>query len=255
MTTIDKHPVNTPSWFDLMTPDPDKARAFYGALFGWQFQVSGPEYGGYAMATTAGRSAAGVGKLPPGAPYPSAWTVYFGVDNADRTCAAIKEHGGNVMMGPMDVGDQGRMAIATDPTGAVFGLWQPKAHAGAGVKDQHGAMGWQECHTRDAVKARDFYAKVFGLEPKKIEGMDYWTLDRAGKQYGGVMLDKDLPAQVPPHWLAYFDVDDTDKAVATTTARGGKVIHPAFDTPHGRMAILADPFGAVFAVIRPPARA
>lgn len=255
MTSIDKHPTNVPSWFDLMTPDPDKARAFYGALFGWDYHVTGAEYGGYAMAHVAGRTAAGIGQLPPNAPYPSTWTVYFNVESADATASAITQAGGTVMMAPMDVGDQGRMAIGIDPTGAAFGLWQPKGHQGAGVKDQHGAMGWQECHTRDGAKARDFYAKVFGFQPAKIEGMDYWTLDRGGQPHGGVMTDRDLPASVPPHWLVYFDVDDTDKAIATATARGGKVVHPAVDTPHGRMAILSDPFGAVFAVIHPPARA
>lgn len=255
MTSIDKHPTNAPSWYDLMTPDPEKARAFYGALFGWDYHVTGAEYGGYAMAQLAGRAAAGIGQLPPNAPYPSTWTVYFNVESADATASAVKQAGGTIMMPPMDVGDQGRMAIAIDPTGAAFGLWQPRAHQGAGVKDQHGAMGWQECHTRDGAKARDFYARVFGFQPSKIEGMDYWTLDRGGQPHGGVMLDKDLPASVPPHWLVYFDVDDTDKAVATATARGGKVVQPAFDTPHGRMAILSDPFGAVFAVIHPPAHA
>lgn len=255
MTNIDKHQPGTPSWFDLMTPDIEKARAFYKSVFGWDYDVSGPEAGNYSTAKVSGRKAAGMGSMPPGAPFPSAWTVYFNVDNADTTTDAIKQNGGKVLMGPMDVFEHGRLVVATDPTGAAFGLWQPKDHKGAEVRDVHGTMGWQEVHTRDANKARDFYGRVFKLEPVKLEdssGMDYWTLNRGKEMFGGVCKNTKMPEQVPPHWLAYFCVDDTDKAVATVKSSGGKVMQDAFDTPHGRLATVADPWGAVFALVQSP---
>jgi predicted enzyme related to lactoylglutathione lyase len=255
MTKIEKHAPGTVSWFDLMTPDPEAARKFYASLFGWTYDIGGPESGGYAMCKSGDLNAAGIGKRPADAPYPSVWTVYFSVDDADATAAAIKSAGGTMMMPPMDVMDVGRMAIAIDPTGAAFGLWQPKKHIGASVRDQHGAMGWQECLTRDPDKARDFYARVFKLEPVKMEGMDYWTLNRGKDMHAGIWkMDASMPAQVPPHWQPYFVVDDTDAAVAKVSSGGGKVMKPAFDTPYGRMAVVTDPFGATFSVIKPPKR-
>jgi uncharacterized protein len=256
MTNIEKHQPGTPSWFDLMTPDIEKARAFYAGVFGWDYNVGSPESGNYSMAKVGGKNAAGMGSMPPGAPYPTAWTVYFNVENVDTTAEAIKANGGNVMMGPMDVFEEGRLLVAADPTGAVFGLWQPKNHKGADVKDVHGTMGWQECHTRDADKARDFYARVFKLEPVKLEapGMDYWTLNRGKDQFGGIYNNTKMPAEMPPHWLAYFTVDNTDAAINAVKAGGGKVMGDAMDTPYGRLAVVSDPFGAVFAVVQPPKR-
>jgi predicted enzyme related to lactoylglutathione lyase len=254
MTNIDKHQPGTPAWFDLMTPDIEKARAFYKGVFGWDYDVRGPEAGNYSTAKVDGKKAAGMGSKPPGAPFPSAWTVYFGVENAETTAKTIKDNGGNVVMGPMDVFDEGVLVVATDPTGAVFGLWQPKNHKGAEVKDVHGAMGWQEVHTRDGNKTREFYGRVFKLEPVKLDdaGMEYWTLNRGKEQFGGVYHDTQMPEDVGPHWLAYFTVDNTDKAVSAVKSGGGKVIQDAIDTPYGRLAVVADPWSAVFAFIQPP---
>ena len=257
MTNIDKHQVGTPSWFDLMTPDIEKARAFYKSVFGWDYNVGGPEMGNYSMAKVEGKNAAGMGSMPPNAPYPSAWTVYFNVDNVDTTAEAIKTNGGNVTMGPMDVFEEGRLLVAADPTGAVFGLWQPKNHQGAQIRDVHGTMGWQECHTRDADRARDFYARTFKLEPVKLDdgsGMEYWTLNRGKEMFGGIYKNTQMPAQVPPHWLVYFAVDDADKAVAAVKTGGGTVMMEPMDTPYGRMSVVSDPWGATFAVIKPPKR-
>lgn len=250
---IDKHPTNTPSWFDLMTPDPEAARAFYKGIFGWDYEIGDSASGHYSMAKIGDRNAAGMGKKPADAPYPSVWTVYFDVESADATVKAIEANGGSIMAPAMDVMEFGRMAIAIDPVGAPFGLWQPKLHTGAGVRDQHGAMGWQELHAPDTAKAREFYARVFQLEPVKLPapGMDYWTLDKGPKQFGGMMNNKQLPPGVPPHWLVYFTVDSADAAAKAVTAGGGKVMQPPMDTPYGRLAVCVDPWQAAFAVVQP----
>ena len=252
MTTLAKHPFNTVSWFDLMSPDPARAREFYTGLFGWTYQVGGPETGHYAMAQLAGRTAAGIGTLAKDSEHPSAWMVYFNVENAVEAAMAIVASQGLIVLPVMQVMDAGFMALAVDPSGAAFGIWQPVQHPGAQVVSEHGAMGWQECHTRDAQKARDFYTTVFGFRADKVPEMDYWLFMRGDTHLGGVYRDTRMPAHVPPHWLVYFDVTDTDAAIAKATATGGKLMMPASDTPHGRMAMLADPFGAVFAVIKPP---
>ena len=251
MSTIERHQPGTPAWVDLMTPDPEKARAFYGALFGWGFVVGPPETGNYTMCQVGGRNAAGMGKMAEGAPFPTCWNVYFAVESVDATCARIREQGGKVVMDPMDVMEEGRMAFCADPTGAHFGLWQPRRHTGASVVDEHGTMTWHEVLTRKAEQARDFYVAVFGLQAQKMEGMTYWMLQKASRTLAGVMqMDERFPAEVPPHWLSYFAVNDADAAAQKAAELGGQVQMPPFDTPYGRIAVMRDPFGAVFAVIK-----
>jgi len=258
MTTVDKHAPGTPGWFDLMTSDAEGARAFYGKLFGWTFDIRGPEHGHYAICKLAGRNAAGIGAKPPGAQFPNVWSVYFMTDDIERACNRIRESGGNVMMGPMDVGEEGRMAMAADATGAAFGIWQRIRHQGAMVKDEPGAMTWCEVNTRDAAKASAFYRAVFDLEARKLEapGISYLTLHSGGadKPVCGIMqMDANWPQSVPAHWMAYFQVENTDQACARVTEIGGKVCIPAFDTPYGRIAVIEDPQGAMVSITQPPA--
>ncbi|MEZ4401178.1 MAG: VOC family protein [Kofleriaceae bacterium] len=251
-------PANQPGtvgWFDLMTTSPKDAYRFYGRLFTWSFELTGPDTGGYAMAMSAGRPAAGIGGLPPDAPQRSTWSVYFISADADATAARIKEHGGAVVMGPHDVPGQGRMIVATDPGGATFGVWQPGGHPGAGARDEHGAMAWCEVNTRDSARARAFYAAVFDLEPRKLAapGIEYWTLHRGDLTVAGVLqMDGHWPAEVPEHWMPYFQLTDVDGALEEIAALGGTVCVPPFDSPYGRIAVLGDPQGATFSVMTPP---
>lgn len=259
MTTIGKHAPGTISWVDLMTTDAEKAREFYKGLFGWTFAIGGPESGHYSMANLGNDHVAGLGQIGPEMKMPSAWSVYFSTDDVDETVAKVKANGGRVMMGPMDVMEEGRMAVFTDPTGAVFGAWQPKRHGGAQRIDEPGTMTWYEVNTPDAVKARDFYCKVFGLEPQKLEGggapTEYYTLHRGPKTVGGVLQMTKEWAGVPPHWMAYFAVGNTDAAVKKITSLGGKVGVAPFDTPYGRIAVATDPTGAAFSIVQLPPKA
>lgn len=251
MTTVNKHAAGTVTWVDLMTPDIEGARRFYGELFNWGFMVGPPETGHYTMCQVQGDNVAGMGQMPPGAPFPSAWTVYFGSDDVDASAARIKALGGGVMMGPMDVMQEGRMLVATDPTGAVFGLWQAGRHHGASRVDEVGAMAWREVNTRDLKGAREFYVGLFGLAARPMPDVPtYETLHLGDRTVAGIMMmDDHWPANVPPHWMTYFGVDDTDAALARVAAHGGKVCVPAFDTPYGRMGVVEDPWGAYFSVI------
>jgi len=256
---IDKHVPGSICWVDLMTNDAEKARGFYRDLFGWTVAVGGPESGNYGIASKDDKMAAGIGPIPPGAQFPPAWSVYFASDNVDTTVAKVTEQGGKVMVPAMDVMEEGRMAVCIDPTGAVFGIWQGKRHTGAKVIDEPGAMTWFEVATREAPKARDFYCKVFGLEPKKLETpgpMEYYTLHKGPKTVAGVMqMTQAYPAEIPPHWMAYFAVADTDAAAKQIASLGGTVIQPPFDTPYGRISVVKDPTGAVFSIVKLPAKA
>jgi predicted enzyme related to lactoylglutathione lyase len=248
-------PPGTPCWADLSADDVSQARAFYAGLFGWTINEGPPETGGYSMCEVNGRAVAGIGAKmgPPDAPV--AWTTYLATTEADATAARITAAGGQLMMEPFDVMDVGRMAIAADPGGAVFGIWQPGSFPGAQLANESGAMVWNENMSRDLDGNKGFYQAVFGYSYGDIPdaGIRYATLELDGNIVGGIgELPADRPAEVPAHWAVYFAVPDTDAAVAAVTRLGGKVISPAWDSPYGRMAVVSDDQGGVFSVMTPP---
>ena len=155
----------TPSWVDFASPDLDASIEFYGGLFGWDVPESenAEQTGGYRLAMKDGKPAAGMmPQMQEG--QPSAWTTYISVEDAEATAAAVKEAGGTVIAEPMDVMDLGTMAVFADPTGAVFGVWQPGTFHGAGVVNEPGAIAWNELNTRDLAGAKEFYGAVFGWD-------------------------------------------------------------------------------------------
>ncbi|MDJ0380602.1 VOC family protein [Streptomyces sp. G-G2] len=249
----------TPCWIDLMVPDQQAALDFYRDLFGWQGEIGPAETGGYSVCTLKGKPVAGImkamnpdGTVPDPMP-PTVWTTYLSTDAIDATLKSVTDAGGTVMMGPMDVMDIGRMAVITDPTGAVVGLWQPGTFDGAGIVNEHGALIWNELNTGDTAAASAFYSAVLPITtaPTEMPGAEgYIEFKVGGRSVGGMMSLSALPEGVPPHWLAYFSVDDVDEIQAATTRAGGNVMAPAFDMPAGRMAVLSDPQGGSFAVIK-----
>ncbi|WP_167594411.1 VOC family protein [Corallococcus coralloides] len=247
-----KHAAGTVSWVDLMAWDLAKAQDFYGALFGWTFEAGSKENGYYTMAHKAGHPVAALMPRPGDAPFPPIWNTYFAVESVDRSVARLKELGGKVMLEPMDVMDAGRMAFGADNTGAPFGFWQPNQFPGSGLMNEPGAAAWFEAKTHDGAKAVAFYKDLFGMTADKMpdDRMQYWVLKKDGGEAAGVMqLDDKTSAEVPAHWMITFAVSNTDEAAATVTAKGGKVLMQPFDSPYGRIAIVADPGGAAFGVI------
>ncbi|MET9215993.1 MULTISPECIES: VOC family protein [unclassified Nocardia] len=247
-------PQGTPCWIDCQVDDTTAARDFYSALFGWDIQDSPAEAGGYLMAMLDGRPAAGIGPKPDGMPMPSAWTTYFAAERADEIAEKVSKAGGQVFMPPFDVLDVGRMFIGADPTGGVFGVWEAKAHTGAGVYNQHGAYCWNELHTGGYDQAHDFYNTVFGWHYTEIgdgENFVYSTFALPGETHtiGGVMDASALGT--PTYWLTWIQVDGADAALAKATELGAKVIMGPDDSPFGRMGIVQAPQGEVFGVIDP----
>jgi len=244
-------PQGTPCWVDVVVPDLAAAREFYADLFGWQMQDTTEEAGGYTIATLSGRPAAGLMASERGADIPPVWTTYIAVDDADATASRISEAGGQVFLQPMDVMQEGRMAVVADPTGAAFGLWQAGRHRGAEIVNEPGAVTWNECMTRGYDEALKFYGDVFGFEYEDVEGdVKYAVLRLAGNPVGGIgELGSDKPADIPPHWMTYFSVADTDDTVRRATEKGAQVRMPAQDTPYGRLAVLQGPQKEIFAII------
>ena len=184
MSEVSEHPAGTPAWVDVASPDLDAAVGFYSALFGWEVPESeNPEQtGGYRIAMLRGKPAAGMMPLMQEG-QPPAWSTYVSVDDADSTAGKVRHARGRVVVEPMDVMDLGRMAAFVDPTGAFFGVWQPRSFAGAGIVNEPGALSWNELNTRDPETAKEFYRSVFGWDarPFQMEGGDYTTLHRAGE--------------------------------------------------------------------------
>lgn len=240
-------PNGVPCWADLSVPDVRAAMTFYRTVVGWEFTEFGDDYGGYCIATIDQHAAVGIGPLPQ-PDTASAWTMYIASADADATAVAVTAAGGSVLLAPGDVGELGRMFIAADPTGAVFGVWQAGRHIGAQVVNEPGGISWEDLRSTDPDAARAFYSSVFGYETQPLPdaGPDYSTFSLPGGAPIGGMGAMMGVEGLPSHWVVYFGVDDAAKAVAVATEAGGQVMLTDFDTPYGRMAGLLDPFGAPF---------
>jgi predicted enzyme related to lactoylglutathione lyase len=241
----------TPCWIDIGT-DVDAAKTFYGGLFGWTAQDAGPveETGGYGFFLKDGKMVAGYGPQQQPVVF---WTTYVAVSDIDETTQRAEKAGGNVILPPMEVMAAGKMAVYQDPTGAFISAWQPGEHKGAQLVNEPGSWSWNELNTRDLERSKSFYSEVFGWDPvTQGEGANSyteWKLD--GESVAGMMeMPPMVPADVPPHWLVYFAVDDADAAVAKIQELGGSVFVPPMDVQPGRLSVVADPQGAAFAVIK-----
>ncbi|MGW2841623.1 VOC family protein [Streptomyces sp. NPDC001493] len=251
----------SPNWLDLGSPDTRAAAAFYRAVFGWEFVSAGPETGGYGFFQTDGKTAAALGPLTEeGAS--SAWTVHFKTDDIHATVQAVRDGGGSVRMEPMDVMGEGTLAQVTDAQGADFALWQPGRTAGLEIASAPNSLIWVELHVPDPVADIAFYQGLFGwrTQDMPVPGMTYRVLstedgDLQDSTFGGAAPADDSSGGEQSRWVPYFHVVDVDATVEATRSHGGTVLMPTADMSDvGRMAWLADPFGAVFALLKPDPR-
>jgi predicted enzyme related to lactoylglutathione lyase len=255
MTEMTTYAPGTPCWVDLASPDLDASIEFYGALFGWDVPESenAEQTGGYRIAALGSKSTAGMmPTMQEG--QPPAWSTYISVEDADATAAKVEEAGGQVIAEPMDVMELGRMAVFSDPTAAVFGIWQPGSFSGAELVNEPSTYSWNELNTRDPDAAKAFYAAVFGWGVREMDMGDagtytMWRLpdaDEDDDSIGG-MLDMRgrVPDEVPSHWLTYFTVEDRDATAEKAKEMGAEEMM-SMDMEMGRLAILRDPQGAAF---------
>ena len=247
-------PAGTPTWIDLITPDLDSALAFYRAVFGWEYDIGSPEYGGYTNARLGQRATAGLsGMQPDSPPMPAAWTMYFATDTAAADVARAEELGAKVVFPPLVIGEFGTMAVCEDPTGATFGFWQAGQHVGSEVTEEPGSAAWYEVYASDAKQARDFYTALLGATVDTMPGdMEYYVLKHGEQELCGIMQIDPSWSDFHPQWGTYFSVANTDESAAVITKHGGKLLSDIEDTPFGRMATVADPGGATFKIIQPP---
>ncbi|MFI6154122.1 VOC family protein [Kitasatospora sp. NPDC051170] len=246
-------PEGTPCWADAMFTDLEGAKAFYGDVLGWTFGESSSEFGNYTQAYSDGKAVAAIVPPMPGAEAQSAWCLYLASPDAAATAERIRAAGGEVVMGPMAVGDFGTMVIARDPGGVTFGVWQAGVHVGFEKQDAPGSYAWAEVITREPGKADAFFPAVFPYNVRKMAGGDFdYRMFLVGDRpvLGRMGAEGDfLPPGAPSYVSVYFAVDDTDAAIGRLTARGGKVYFGPMDSPFGRFAAVGDPQGAAFGLI------
>jgi hypothetical protein len=254
MTTTTQHAIGTFCWPELATSDQAGAKAFYAALFGWTPSDSPMGDGNvYTVFKKGDRDAAALYQMrKEQAGTPPHWGAYVAVDNADDAAALATRLGGKVAMAPFDVMENGRMAVIQDPQGAFVAVWQAKQHSGIGVVDESGALCWTELMTNDIAGARKFYTAMFGwtAEDMAMGPQTYTVFKRDGKSKAGMMAITPEMGPLPPYWLSYFAVRDTDAMVAKAIMLRGTVVVPPVDVPGvGRFAVLHDPQGATFAIL------
>ena len=232
------------SWVELATSDADAAKAFYAEVFGWGYQDT-PIGDGmvYSTALVDGKAA---GALFMSADQPPHWNCYVTVASVDDTTARVSGLGGRVLAEPFDVMEVGRMSVVADPTGAALSLWEPRTHIGASVVNQPGALTWNDLVTPDPDAAGRFYGDLLGWTYQEIPESGGYRVIRNGERTNGGIPP--VHGENPPAWLPYFGHADVDAAVARIGELGGRALSEPMDIGMGRIAVVADPQGAAFAL-------
>ena len=257
MPEIIKHKEGMFSYADLQTSDLDAATNFYTDLFGWKTDdqpMSEDPADIYRMFTKNGHPVCAAAKQRPEqaqAGVPPMWNVYFTVDDVDLKAKEAEAAGGTVHAPPFDVFDAGRMAVISDPVGAFFCLWQAKENIGAYVMHEPNTLDWAECGSKDAAKAREFYAQVLGWTYEEMdmgEGKKY-TVFSVGEESAAGLMETDMPMS---YWSMYFDVEDCVGMTNKARSLGAQIVLEPESAPGvGTFSIAADPQGAMFGMIQP----
>ena len=256
MPFLDRIPPGAFCWAELATLDQDAAKQFYTSLFGWSFVDSpmGPgeiytmfkQVGGDVGAAFTLNEAMREQGVPPN------WSLYVATDDVDATFEDALDAGGRGIAGPFDVSDYGRMAVVQDPVGAMISVWQPKSHQGFGIAGEPGTLCWADLSTPDPEAASNFYGATFGWSFELGQDGSYLHIKNGPDYIGGIPSADQRAPGAPPHWLLYFQVADCDASAAQAKELGARLyVEPMNIQNVGRMAVVADPQGAVFALFQP----
>jgi predicted enzyme related to lactoylglutathione lyase len=243
-----------PCWAELATHDWQAAKVFYQGLFHWNaFDMPMPE-GGYIMLQKDSDDVAALYQMSPemAENSPTHWTVYFAVDNVDETIEKVTTAGGQLLIGPHNVGDAGRMAVFADPEGSRFAVWQAINHSGIKRSQETNTLCWVELACRETQVAKDFYSAALGWTSKLADmpEFEYTESHVAERAIGGMMAITPEWGDMPSHWMLYFAVEDCDDLAAKAEHLGGKVCVPPTNIDNvGRFAVITDPQGGAFSVI------
>jgi predicted enzyme related to lactoylglutathione lyase len=261
MPNIDSHKPGSFCWLELSTSDQNAAKKFYESLFGWAANdmPMGPD-GFYTMFQLAGRDIGAAATLRPeqlAAKVPPHWMLYIAVESADSAVDLAAKAGGTILAPAFDVMDVGRMAVIQDPTGATFCVWQANKGTGIQIAGEPGTLCWADLNSPDPERARKFYGEVFGwtftADTHSDPPSGYMHIQNGDEFIGGVPPVRPMMAHAPSHWLAYILVTECDATAAKAKQLGARFcLEPMSIEKVGRLSVLADPQGAVFAIFQPP---
>lgn len=260
------YPAGVPCWVDTQQPDVEAAMAFYGGLFGWEFEDAAKPgaAGRYVIANLDGQEAGAIAGLEHGVP---AWNTYVSVEDADSAARHLLSAGATLKSAPADTGAGGVQAVLADPQGAEFRIWQAGGRLGAQAVNVPGGWNFSDLHTTDLKAAVAFYTKAFEWQ---FDTLDFGTMIRR-PGYGDHLeatVDPDIRVRqsgdavprgfedavawlVPagsrerPRWHVTFTVADRDRTAADAERLGASVLGQE-DTAWTRTVLVRDPGGAVF---------
>ncbi len=260
MAEFKKHGPGTFCYVELATTDPDAAGEFYREMFGWmRSDMDMGEQGTYTQFVRGEKVTGAMHRLTPdqvGAQVPPHWGQYIAVQDVDAVTEKAKALGGNVLFGPFDVAEAGRMAVLQDPQGATFSVWQANEHPGIHLRNENDTLCWSELMTPDTDAATAFYGGLFGWEPQTsdTEGMRHYTSFHTGggQAAAGMLAITEEMGPMPPNWMAYFQVADCSAYEAKAQGLGAQPIVPTTEIPGvGKFAVIHDPQGAVLGLFEP----
>lgn len=255
MQVVKEYPDGIFCWVDLATTDPAGAKAFYAALFGWEGEDQPLDGGGvYTTLHLGGHRVAGMGEMQAemrAQGIPSHWSSYVKHSDADGVAERVAAAGGILIVPPMDVMEEGRMMVAQDPTGAIFGVWQPNRHTGAELVNQPNTLVWNELQTRETAAAQEFYHAVFGWEGEVADESGYVVFAQNGRRQAGMLAIDESWGDVPPNWAVFFQVEDVAAYQAKAQELGANILVPIMPAGEmGHFAVIQDPQGAVFTIMK-----
>jgi uncharacterized protein len=240
-------------WYEHLTSDVQATIAFYSEVVGWKTQPFGEE-GAYTMWVGSQGPLGGVmalgGDVPKVAARPH-WMAHVQVDDVDATAALAKKLGGKVWKEPTDIPTVGRFAVIADPQGASISMFRPNAAMTLHDPSKEGEFCWNELITSDSAAGFRFYSQLFGwkvLEDMDMGPMGTYRIYGLGETRLGGMMNCPQGTPMPPAWIFYVSTNDLDAAIGRATRKGGKVMNGPMEVPGGRIAQLADPQGAAFAL-------
>jgi uncharacterized protein len=256
MHKVTAYPDGVFCWVELITPDAAGAKQFYSQLFGWEASDA-PLPGGAAYTTfrLEGLTVAGMGELSPEQQTvgeTASWFSYVKHSDLDAVAERIAAAGGALLLPPADVMGEERMLLAQDPTGAIFGVWQPRRHSGAQRVNAPNSLVWNELQTHDVEPAIRFFHEVFGWTERRPEP-GYVGLLNDGRRQAGILPLGGNRANTPSNWAVYFLVEDVAATVQRAQALGAEIHVPetALDD-RSSFAVIRDPQGAYFNIVHWP---
>ncbi|GGK82692.1 hydrolase [Sphaerisporangium melleum] len=247
-----RYPDGAPCWPELTTHDVPGAVRFYQKVFGWQCRDLGPRYWNYTMCLVDDQPVAAI--TPPAVGLESvepAWNTYLTTSDVEASAVRVEAYDGKLIILPTTLPEEGRFALAADPEETIFGLWEPGTHVGSSLYGDVGAMCWNEVNARNARVTDTFYHSLFGYQQLQVgDGVDYdYVVWKVGDVPVCGRLRVPYEAEwIPRHWVLYLRVFDCAEAIDRIVRGGGSVRIPMYESHNGPVAVVADPFGAEFAL-------